>query len=436
MRDYSKSLEWYVKAKLWTPGASQTMSKSPNRYPLRAHPACLKWGAGAHVWDIDGNEFIDWSLGLAAITLGYNNHDVDRAIQQQLLAGGISFSLPTELEAQVAERICGIFPCATNGAVRFVKTGSEADSAAVRIARRATGRDVVLACGYLGWHDWAMSRAKEHPGIPDLKLVSGEHFEYEISDPIQPFEVGEFPVCGYDIAAIIVEPPLFPPQNCDMAEWLTALEVFTRNAGALLIFDEVVTGGRFALGGAQEYFGVTPDLCTWGKGLANGMPLAGIAGPRELMKYADVISGTFGGETLSLAACNATLDVYQREPVIATMWARGEQFYRGLQELLSRHGLPAHMEGYAVHPRIVFTDREQSSPANILKSIWLQEMAEGGVLVHPGGWNVSYAHTPQDVADSLAAADKAFAVCKEALESGESRRWLRGKEITSGFKVR
>jgi glutamate-1-semialdehyde 2,1-aminomutase len=442
VRNYQKSLEWYERAKLWTCDASQTMSKSPRRYPVGAHPLALARGNGCHVEDLDGNEFIDWSLGLAAVTLGYNYPFIDEQIQLQLM-DGISFSLPHWLEAEVAEKVCGVFPCANNGSVRFVKTGSEADSAACRIARRATGRDVILACGYLGWHDWAMSRAKEHPGIPEFHNKGTYSFEFGDRFWLSPWDKTNG--LGFewdDVAAIFIEPPLFLPEKLDVKAYLESLKTLAHEHGALLIFDEVVYGSRFALGGGQEFYGVTPDLCTWGKGLANGMPLAGIAGPREIMKYSDVISGTFGGETLSLAACNATLDVYQHEPVIGYLWYIGTKFCEGLQRQIKDYGLPAKIEGFAVHPRLKWDcfDKGLSAlsekQANLLMSLWLQEMAEGGVLVHPGGWNCSYSHTNQDVQDSLAASDKAFAVCAEALRSGDIKKYLRGAPIEQGFKVR
>jgi glutamate-1-semialdehyde 2,1-aminomutase len=436
VRNYQKSLEWYERAKLWTCDASQTMSKSPRRYPVGAHPLALEIGNGCHVWDLDGNEFIDWSLGLAAVTLGYCYPHVDEAIENQVRYG-ISFSLPHRLEAEVCERITEIFPCANGGSVRTVKTGSEADSAACRIARRATGRDVILACGYLGWHDWAMSRAKEHPGIPDQDLLHSEFLKTVIG-----FECGDIPCLDDNVAAVFIEPTLFPPESIDVKAYLECLKAMAHKHGALLIFDEVVYGFRFATGGAQEFYGIVPDLCTFGKGCSNGMPLAGIAGPREIMKYADVISGTFGGETLSLAACNATLDVYQQELVIKHMWDTGTTFCEGLQRQIREHGLPAKIEGFAVHPRLKWDCFDtglsalSENQANLLMSLWLQEMAEGGVLVHPGGWNVSYSHTNQDVQDSLAASDKAFAVCAEALRSGDIKKYLRGAPIEQGFKVR
>jgi glutamate-1-semialdehyde 2,1-aminomutase len=442
VRNYSKSVEWLKKAERVTPGASQTMSKGPRRYPVGAHPAFLSKGLGSIVWDLDGNRFIDWSCGLAAITLGYGHPEVDGAIAHQLM-NGISFSLPHRLEAHVAERICSIFPCAKDGAVRFVKTGSEADAAAVRIARRYTGRDVVLCCGYLGWHDWTMVRAPEHPGVPDGLSEFAATFEYNdlfsleqgllLSEQIDPQK---------GAAAVIMEPALL---EAPAPGFLQGVRDLCTKHGALLIFDEVVCGGRFALGGGQEYFGVTPDLCTWGKGLANGMPLAGVAGPREIMAGADVISGTFGGETLSLAACNATLDVYQREPVIAHGWEIGTAFKEGLAAMIEKYQLPARMVGYGVHPKLEWTFDHQheartgqtpTQAANLSMSLWLQEMAEGGVLVHPGGWNVSYSHTEQDVTDSLAAADRAFGICAEALADGKIRGRLRGAVITQGFKVR
>jgi len=420
MRTYAKSMEQYARAVNWTPGASQTMSKQPTNFPLGAYPAFIERADGSHVWDMDGNEYIDWICSLAAVTLGHGDVHVNDAILNQLMHG-ISFSLPHPLEAEVAERICSIFPCAWGGAVRFVKTGSEADSAACRIARRYTGRDLIAKCGYLGWHDWTMVTAPTHPGVPEA-----------LGQLVREFRYGELPVCD-DLAAIFIEPPLFPPPGLDVKLYLDTLLLASHAHGALLIFDEVVYGGRFALGGGQEYFGVTPDLCTFGKGLANGMPLAGIAGPREIMAGADVISGTFGGETLSLAACNATLDVYEREPVIDHLWRIGTAFVEGIRELIAKYGLPAYLIGYAVHPKLKWDHAE----ANLLMSLLLQEMAERGVLIHGAGdWNVSYAHTEEDVTESLAACDAAFGICAEALADGKIRERLRGEPIQEGFKVR
>ncbi len=440
MRTYAKSLEWYERAAGVTPGASQTMSKSPLRFPLGAYPAFIERGEGSHVWDVDGNEYVDWICSLAAVTLGHGNAHVNDAIVDQIVRG-ISFSLPHRLEAEVAERICSIFPCAKNGAVRFVKTGSEADSAAVRIARRSTGRDVVLCCGYLGWHDWTMVRAPQHPGVPEVLGVFAVSFKYNDLDDLRYHLERNVPG---PVAAVIMEPALL---EAPAPGFLQGVRDLCTQHGSLLIFDEVVTGGRFALGGGQEYFGVMPDLCTFGKGLANGMPLAGIAGPREIMAGADVISGTFGGETLSLAACNATLDVYEREPVIEHLWKIGTAFRDGLMTLIEKYDLPARMTGYGVHPKLIWTPELWSHDiptggmaadvaASLLMSLFLQETAERGVILHPGGWNVSYAHTEQDLTESLAAGDAAFAICAEALADGKIKERLRGEPIQEGFKVR
>ena len=430
MRTYAKSLEWYARAIKVTPGAAQTMSKQPTKFPLGAYPAFIERGEGSHVWDVDGNKYVDWICSLAAVTLGHGNAHVCGAILDQLVHG-ICFSLPHPLEAEVAERMCSIFPCAKDGAVRFVKTGSEADSAAVRIARRYTGRDLIAKCGYLGWHDWTMVTAPTHPGVPEV-----------LGQLVREFKYGEVPVFD-GLAAIFIEPPLFPPPGLDVKLYLETLLLAAHAHGALLIFDEVVTGGRFALGGGQEYFGVTPDLCTFGKGLANGMPLAGIAGPREIMAGADVISGTFGGETLSLAACNATLDVYEREPVITHLWKIGTAFKAGVEALILKHALPAEIIGYPVHPKLKWEHSKGLTPclsalgANLMMSLFLQEIAERGVMIHGAGdWNVSYAHSEEDVADSLAACDAAFGICAEALADGKIRERLRGEPIQEGFKVR
>ena len=428
MRDYSQSQGWVGRALKVTPGASQTRSKQPARYPLGAHPAALTHGLGSRVWDVDGHDYIDWSMSLAAVTLGHGYPPVVAAVERQL-QDGILFSLPHPLEAEVAERLCAMIPCAQQ--VRFVKTGSEAFEALLRVARCATGRDVIVTVG-AGYHSWhsAFSAVKlHHPGVPKAYEALIDSFEYndlESLDAALSRHVG-------NVAAVILEPTLLIPPAPGFLEDARRL---AHQAGALFVLDEVVTGFRWALAGGQEYFGVVPDLAIFGKGMTGiGMPLACLAGPRDLMKHAEWISGTFGGETLSLAACKATLDVYEKEPVIDTMWDRGNAFRKGLSVAIINHGLPAKMEGYGVHPKLTFT-HDDAEVNRLLMSVALQELAERGVLIHPGGFNSSYAHTEEDVADSLAAADAALAACSEGLDKNSLRVRLRGEPIQVGMEVR
>ena len=384
---YRKSMQWLDYARQWTPTAAQTMSKAPERFPLGAFPVFADDGRGAKLYDIDGNEFVDWICGLASITLGYGNQKVLEAVKCQLIKG-INFSLPSKLEASTAERLCSVFPCGANGSVRFLKTGSEANEGALRIARRATGRDVIVTVGsgYHSWHAWAASYKPWHPGVPKVMESLVRVFNYNDLSSLDD-------VLSDDVAMVIMEPTCHEKTS---REFLQGVVDRAHAVGALVCFDEVVCAGRWARAGGQEYFKVTPDFCTTGKGLANGMPLACIIGPRELLAYADLISGTFGGEALSLAAANAVLDVYESEPVIETMWKRGQELQDYFNSEASNFSVQAVCDGYPCKPRFKFAYDDQDLN-NKAMSLFLQAAAERGLLAHPGGLNVCYALTDQDM---------------------------------------
>lgn len=441
---YHNSLAHLEHARLWTPTGVQTISKAPERYCLGAYPIYLDYGQGAHVWDVDGHQYTDFVCGLASLTLGYRHPMVDIAIIQQ--AGkGISFSLSTRLECELAERICGIFPCGHEGSVRFVKTGSEANEGVIRIARRVTGRDVIVTvkAGYHSWHAWFSAVRDVHPGVPVAmeSLVRG--FTYNDLASLRA-------ALDSDVAAVILEPTL---NEAPQPGFLESVKAMAHAVGALVIFDEVICAGRWAKAGGQEYFGVIPDLATAGKGLANGMPLGCIVGRRDLMQFADVISGTFGGETLSLAACSAVLDIYQAEPVIETLWARGKQLQDGFNVMARGLGVPAICDGFAVKPRIKFVaecfdyqrsddgdikvgDEEQTQRVNNLAmSLFLQETALRGILWHPAGGNISSAMTEMDIECALNGMEAALLITNRALGTGD---WsgLQGEPIQSTIFVR
>ena len=428
MDRYTKSREYLERAKKVTPGAAQTLSKMPARFPFGAFPIFAADGLGANLYDIDGNKFVDWICGLASITLGYGNLRVTKAIQNQLIKG-INFSLPTKLEAEVAERLCSVFPCAQEGgSARFLKSGSEANEGAIRIARRATGRDIIVTVGsgYHSWHSWAAAYKPWHPGVPKQYEDLVRTFNYNDSTSL-------LSVLGSDVALVILEPACHEKTD---SEFLQRVVNESHAVGALVCFDEVVCAGRWALGGGQEYFGVTPDFCTAGKGLANGMPLACIAGPRELLKYADLVSGTFGGEALSLAAANAVLDVYESEPVIKTMWKRGEQ----LQNFFNRSAEARELKGFAVcdgypcKPRFRFACNDRQTN-ELAMSLFLQVAAEYGALFHPGGLNCCYALTDDDMCITQQAITKGLDAVDNAIELGD---WstLKGNIIQPVVTVR
>ena len=424
-RSFERSMAWLARAKQVVPGASQTLSKGPGMFVEGAYPVFLERGRGSHVWDVDGNEYVDYILGLASITLGYAYPAITEAVARQLERGSI-FSLPHPLEVEVSERLTEIIPCAEM--VRFVKTGSEADAAAVRVARAATGRDVVLFAGYHGWHEWYAVTTPRSKGIPKDFARLVVPFDY---NDLASLERALDEHHGR-VAAVIMEPVLL---DAPASGFLAGVKAAAHRHGALLIFDEIVSGFRWAVGGAQEHFGVVPDLATFGKGMANGLPLAAVVGPRELMReFEDVfVSSTFGGDTLALAACLATLDVYRREPVIEHLWRMGRRFQDGFGALAARLGVPVRTVGYPVHPKVVI-DHRSPEAQRLLMSLFLQETAARGVIFHFAGFNVSYSHTEADVDHTLGACADALRVIEEALADGRITERLRGQPYQEAFR--
>jgi len=424
-RSYRRSLEMLARARRVVPGASQTLSKGPAMFVEGAYPVFLERGRGCRVWDVDGHEYVDYILGLASITLGYAYPAVTEAVARQLAEGSI-FSLPHPLEVEIAERLVELIPCADMA--RFVKTGSEADAAAVRVARAATGREVIVYCGYTGWHEWYAITTPRSKGIPKDFARFVAPFTYNDLDSLE----AALQEHRGQVAAVIMEPVLLDEPR---PGFLAGVKAAAHRHGALLIFDEIVSGFRWAVGGAQEHFGVVPDLATFGKGMANGLPLAAVVGRRELMAEFDevFVSSTFGGDTLALAACRATLDEYARQPVIPHLWEMGRRFQEGFRAIAARLGVPAECVGYPVHPKVVIRHPSEAMQ-RLLTSLFLQETAARGVIVHFAGFNVSFSHREADVDASLEACAAALAVVGEALADGRVAERLRGRPYQEAFK--
>ena len=307
---YKSSRQMLERALKTIPLGSQTFSKSKTAYPEGVSPHFIKRGDGSHVWDVDGNEYIDFVNGLASITLGYNDPDVTEAVKAQLEEGTI-FSLPHEIEIKVAEKIIEMVPCAEM--VRFGKNGSDATAGTIRLTRAYTKRDHVAVCGYHGWQDWYIGSTSRNLGVPSSVRDLTHSFTYNDLDSIEQL----FKKYSDQVAAVIIEPMNSTEPNNGFLEGVKGL---TQKNGALLIFDETITGFRYANGGAQEYFGVIPDLAIFGKGMANGYPVSVVTGRAEIMKLMEEVffSFTFGGETLSLAAALTTMTKLQQEPVVKT----------------------------------------------------------------------------------------------------------------------
>ncbi|CAN2169479.1 HemL Glutamate-1-semialdehyde aminotransferase [Candidatus Nanopelagicaceae bacterium] len=428
MSRYSKSEAWLNRAENSIPLGSQTFSKSRTQYPLGISPLFIEKGNGSRVWDVDGNEYVDLVNALASVTLGYNHRGMNRAIRKQLKKG-ISLTLPGKLEAVVAEKLIELIPSAEM--VRFGKNGSDATSAAIRLARAYTGRDRIAVCGYHGWQDWYIGSTSMSKGIP--KSVKGltQSFAYNDIDSLKTLLLSH----PNEFAAVIMEPmnSVYPRDG-----YLESVKKVVHEQGALLVFDETITGFRFAKGGAQELFAVTPDLSTFGKGLANGMPVSAIVGRSEVMLEMEKVffSGTFGGELLSLAAANFVLDQISEGRVIEKICSTGTQLMNELNTIIEANGLNAILK-LSGHPSWVFLNWYDTVEftAQEIRTFFMQEMFARGVLVL-STHNVSCAIDNRDLERILRSYSETLRLISNNLEKGTLREALKVSPLTPLFKVR
>lgn len=428
-RSFKKSQEFLARAERVIPLGSQTFSKSRTQYPYGASPYFITRGEGSRVWDLDGNEYIDFVNSLASITLGYQDPDVTQAVRSQLEHSGVIFSLPHTLETEVAELICELVPCAEK--VRFGKNGSDATSGAIRIARAHTGRDRVAVCGYHGWQDWYIGSTARNRGVPQATRDLTHSFAYNDLASLKAL----FDAHPGEFAAVILE-----PMNVTRPQpgFLEGLKETAHAHGALLVFDETITGFRYGNGGAQQLFGVTPDLATFGKGLANGYPVSAIAGRADVMKQMEEVffSFTFGGEALSLAAAKATLEKLKREPVAAQLAQRGQRLIDGTADIVARHGLQD-VFGLAGHPSWSFLSIKdaRNHTSFQIKTLWMQEIMERGIL-SVGTHNMSYAHSEADIDALLAVYEEVLPFIGHTLDGGDLQSALRCEPLVPLFKLR
>lgn len=425
---YTRSINLLREAAQVIPTGTQTFSKSALQFPVGRSPHFLQRGQGGRVWDIDGNEYVDLVAGLLAVMLGYRDPDVDAAIMSQL-ERGISFSLATELEYELATRLVELIPCAEM--VRFGKNGTDATSAAVRIARAATGRDKVIVCGYHGWQDWYIGSTSRNKGVPAVVQALTCKIPYNDLDALEEVLDSH----KGQIAALIME----PAQNEEPAPaYLQEVKQRIHAHGAVLVFDEIISGFRFAAGGAQERFGVTPDLACFGKALGNGMPISVVAGKSDLMhEYEEAfVSGTFGGEALSLAAAIAVVDKIRREPVLDTLWRHGEMLGRAINERIAAQGLGEvlRLTGFPPMQSLAFQDHPNASASEI-KTLFVSVMLEQGVLTI-GGHNLMYAHNENDIRQILNAYDITLARIPEEIQRPGLAQRLDCELVRPVFSVR
>ena len=405
------------------PGLSQTLAKAPGQFVQGVAPTYLASGQGSHVVDVDGNEFLDYSMAVGPLVLGYRHPVVDDAIRDQL-ESGITFSLMHPLEVAVAERISRVIPNAEM--VRFGKSGAEVTSAAVRLARAYTGRDRVVCCGYHGWHDWYIGTTTRPRGVPavvrDLTYTIGYNDLHSVRSALE----------SRDVACVILEPVTFEAPRDGFLERLHAL---CEETGTLLVFDEMWTGFRLAMGGAQERFGIFPDLACYSKAVANGMPLSVLTGRVEVMRLLEqdvFFYSTFGGEALSLAAALATLGEIEMERVPDHLARVGRRLGNGYNSLAEELDLPfTRCVGYDCRTMVTF-DSIAEDPL-VLKSFVQQELLRRGIL-WTGFHNVSQAHTDDDVSYTLSAYREVLTLLRDAVRHDRVRESLRGLPVEPVFR--
>jgi glutamate-1-semialdehyde 2,1-aminomutase/spore coat polysaccharide biosynthesis protein SpsF len=373
-RPLQKSEELLARSSAVIPGGAQTYSKSWRQHIRGVSPIFLDRGAGARVWDADGNEYIDLIQGLLPNILGYAHPEVDRAAYERAKLGH-SFSLAHELEVALAERLVRIIPCAES--VRFGKNGSDATAGAVRVARAFTNRDHVAVCGYHGWQDWYIGTTSRSAGVPNAVRALSHAFPYNDLAALEQLLASH----PKQFAAVIMEPFNFVwPKD----GYLAGVKALAHEHGALLIFDEICTGFHFGLGGAQRMFGVLPDLATFGKAMGNGYPISCIVGRRDVMRtFEDVfVSFTFAGDVAALAAASKVLDILEQGDAYARMSAAGESLADGARFLAARAGLEPRfrVDGHSNWSLLRFLDASGNDDP-ILRALWIQEVTRRGVLI-------------------------------------------------------
>jgi glutamate-1-semialdehyde 2,1-aminomutase len=414
-----RSLELYCRALELIPGGTQLVSRRPTRFANGISPVYARRARGARFWDVDGNEYIDWVSGIGAIILGYADPVVDRAVCEQIQSGN-NYSINHELEIELAEELVRTIPCAEM--VRYAKTGGEACTIAVRIARGATGRDKVLFCGYHGWHDWylaanlaAEANLNTHlfPGIEPIGVPRA------LAGTALPFPYGDLAALGQlldehkgEVAAVIMEPLRSeqPP-----AGYLEGVARLTRAHGAVLIFDEVSSGFRIHIGGAQAHVGVTPDLAVLAKAISNGYPMAAVVGQRVVMEAAGrmFISSTYWSDTIGLRAALTTLRELRKRDVPAGLHRLGAELQQGLNAAAEETGMAVRSGGLVVHPSLQFQVEDPVLKTK-LGTLFIQEMAKRGCH----GYTSFYLNAAQGAAEveqTVDAARETFALMQEGL---------------------
>ena len=429
--DRSKALQ--QKSHALIPGGGHTYAKGDDQYPELA-PGFIVRGEGCHVWDVDGHEFIEYGMGLRAVTLGHAYKPVVEAAYQQLLLG-INFTRPATIEIECAEKMVNLIENAEM--VKFAKNGSDVTTAAIKLARAYTGRDMAAICAeqpFFSVDDWFIGSTAMSAGIPKAVQALTVKFHYNDLDSVKAL----FEKHPGQIACLIMEAATSEePAN----NFLRETQRLCQEQGALFILDEIITGFRWHLGGAQKYYGVSPDLSTFGKAMGNGFSISALVGKREIMELGGLrhdkervflLSTTYGAENHSLAAAMETIRIYEQENVIAHLYRQGERLSGGINKAISENGLQDYFQVAGKPSNLIYVTRDQNKErSQPFRTLFLQETIKRGVLMP--SLVVSFAHTDRDIDRTVEAIAEALDVYRRALDDGVEK-YLVGRPVKPVFR--
>lgn len=417
-----------LKAHRLIPGGAHTYAKGDDQFPECAPPFMVR-GRGCHAWDSDGNEFIEYGMGLRAITLGHAFEPVVQAAARQMQSG-INFTRPAKIEVEAAEEFLRLIEGAEM--VKFAKNGSDVTTAAVKLARAYTNRDLVAICGdqpFFSTDDWFIGVGQMNAGIPKAISELTVSFRYnDIKSLIELFDrhPDQIACVVMEAEAAIQPEPGYLQQVKDLCE----------QRGALLIFDEMITGFRWHLGGAQEFHRVIPHLSTFGKGLGNGFAISALAGKREIMRLGGLdhnqprvflLSTTHGAETHALAAAIAAMHTYVERGVIEVLWRQGELLRRQVDSSIHEYRLNGYFEMLGRPCNLIFATRDlDRKPSQKFRTLFMQEMIRRGVI--GPSFVVSYSHSDADIQQTAEAVHEALAIYRKALDEGVEK-YLQGRPV-------
>ncbi|MCD2192377.1 glutamate-1-semialdehyde 2,1-aminomutase [Actinomycetospora endophytica] len=431
---FARSTELQNRLHAMVPSGAHTYARGDDQYPEGMAPV-IERGLGARVWDADGNEFVEYGMGLRAVTLGHAYAPVVDAVRD-VLSRGVSFTRPSTLEVAAAEDFLSVVPGADM--VKFAKNGSDATTAALKLARAATGRDMVAVAGqpFFSTDDWFIGSTTMNAGIPADVRAGTVRFGYNDLDSLRAV-FAQYPG---RIAAVFTEAAtgMVAPEP----GFLEGLRELCTAEGAVLVFDEMITGFRWATGGAQEVYGVVPDLSTWGKAMGNGFALAALAGKREIMELGGLntdadrvflLSTTNGPETVGLTAFRAVVEAYRTTDPVGAMRRAGERLAAGANQVIDDAGMRDYVE-VAGHPNcLVFLTRDATgAPSQEYRTLFLGELLKSGVLGQ--SFVISAAHTDADVDQTIQAVADALPVYGKAIELGSTSGLLEGRPVAPALR--